>query len=74
MHRNGIKVLCLGLTIIIVTGLARARSTSAECAQSEQARQITCTQTDRRHIIKASCFSLAELYRKTYDSEDSEEP
>jgi len=35
-------ILCLGLTIIIITGLAGARSTSGKSAQSEQAKQITC--------------------------------
>jgi len=35
MRRNWTKFLCLGLTIIFVTGLAPARS--------EQAKQITCT-------------------------------
>jgi len=43
MRRNGIMVLCLGLTIVLVTGLAGARSTSGKSAQSEQAKQITCT-------------------------------
>ena len=43
MRRNGIMVLCLGLTIVLVTGLAGARSTSGKSAQSKQAKQITCT-------------------------------
>jgi len=40
MRRNRIVVLCLGLTIILITGVAGARSTSGKSAQSEQAKQI----------------------------------
>jgi len=51
MRRNWTVVLCLGLAIVFVAGLAQAqsrrarvvRSTSAQSAGSEQAKQITCT-------------------------------
>src|SRR4030043_248188 len=72
MRRNCLAVSCLGLTIIFLTGLARA--------QSEQAKQITCTGkvvNDQNQPITGVKVTLYEIpYNEatyTYDSKlDSE--
>jgi len=51
MRRNWTVVLCLGLAIIFLVGLAQAqsrikrvaKSTSPKSAESQEAKQITCT-------------------------------
>ncbi|MCP4261451.1 MAG: redoxin domain-containing protein [Planctomycetes bacterium] len=80
MRRNRIAVLCLGLTIILVTGLARVRSTSGKSAQSEQAKQITCTGKvvdDQNLPIAGAKVILHEMvYGQTaysYDTKQTEE-
>ena len=67
MRRNCIAVSCLGLTIIFITGLAQA--------QSEQAKQITCTGKvvdDQNRPIAGVKVALHEMvYDPTGNSYDT---
>jgi len=67
MRRNCIAVSCLGLTIIFITGLAQA--------QSEQAKQITCTGKvvdDQNRPIAGVKVALHEMiYGPTANSYDT---
>jgi protocatechuate 3,4-dioxygenase beta subunit len=64
-------VLCLGLTIVLVTGLAGARSTSGKSAQSKQAKQITCTGKVVDDQGKPVTDAQVTLYRLTVSLEQA---
>jgi hypothetical protein len=64
-------VLCLGLTIVLVTGLAGARSTSGKSAQSKQAKQITCTGKVVDDQGKPVTNAQVTLYRLTVSLEQA---
>jgi len=77
MRRNWVAVLCVGLAIVFVAGLAHAqsrrarvvRSTSTQSAGSEQARQITCTGKVVDAQSKPITDAKVKLYKLTVSPE-----